>query len=175
MKLDKRRKYWIHRHRNLGLVALGIVIGLIIMGFSFRAGQGHLLNPDASTPCSSALDPKCKNYQPVPAITPTPDPTSDPLSYIRWLGESKGYTSYEVSKFIRIARAESYDHLDPFAKNPISTASGIYMFTDGTWARYCVGDKLNFVDSINCFYHVLESDGYPKGLSHWEESRSKWE
>jgi len=161
--IDKRRKLWRNRYRNLAIVFIALIIGLVIMGFSFRAGQGHKIE---------MLDPKV-----IPEATPTPtyDPTSDPLSYIRHKGEAEGYDDYTISKFIRIARAESGFYLDPLAQNPISTSSGIYQFTDGTWARYCVGDKLDFVDSVNCFYHVLESDGYPKGLSHWASSRSKWE
>jgi hypothetical protein len=100
----------------------------------------------------------------------------DPLTYIRCKGRQEGYDDYTISKFIRIARAESTFNLDQYAKNPNSTAKGIYQFIDSTWRQYCLkdGNVYNFVDNIDCFYKVLKVDGYPKGLDHWNASKPKW-
>ena len=101
------------------------------------------------------------------------DYKSDPLTYIRWKGQQEGYDDYTISKFIRIARAES--NLDPMAKSKNSTATGIYQFIHSTFYHYCKGKNVyDFVDNIDCFYKVLEVDGYPKALSHWEASKSVW-
>ena len=120
----------------------------------------------------------CKNTEilsplaPTPTITPTPtiNPEKDPLTYIRWKGQQEGYDDYTISKFIKLGRAESHKSLNQYAKNPTSTAKGIFQFIDGTWKQYCSGNVYNFVDNINCFYKVLATDGYPQGLSHWSES-----
>ena len=100
----------------------------------------------------------------------------EPLRYIRWKGQQEGYDDFTISKFIRIARSESGFNLDPHAKNPKSTATGIYQFTHGTFHRYCKGKNVyDFVDNIDCFYKVLEIDGYPEGLRHWNASRFRWD
>jgi hypothetical protein len=107
-------------------------------------------------------------------VIPTVNPKRDPLTYIRWKGQQEGYDDYTISKFIRLARAESFEDLDQYAKNPNSTAKGIYQFIDSTWRQYCLenGNVYDFVDNIDCFYKILATDGYPKGLSHWSESLS---
>ena len=105
-----------------------------------------------------------------PIAIPTPDPKRDPLTYIRWKGQQEGFDDYTISSFIRIARVESHDDLNSYAKNPTSTAKGVFQFIDSTWRAYCNGNVYDFVDNIDCFYKVLETDGYPEGLSHWQEA-----
>ena len=97
-------------------------------------------------------------------------PTSSPLAYIRYRGWEEGYDDYTISYFIRIARKESGFNLDTYAKNPKSSAKGIFQFIDSTWSQYCTGNVYNFVDNIGCFYKVLETDGYPRGLRHWSST-----
>ena len=162
-KFDRRRRYFRNRYRYTAIFFL-VAIATVIILVSFL----KMMNPH-----QPLLDPR--GTKPTPTLTPTPDPTSDPLTYIRAKGELEGYTSYEGSKHIKVGRAESGFYLNPLAKNPNSTAKGIFQFIDGTWNQYCDGDVYNFVDNIDCFYEVLERDGYPKGLNHWLTSRSKWE
>ena len=109
---------------------------------------------------------------PSPSITPTPVPNT-PLAYIRWKGQKEGYDDYTISGFIRLGRVES--GLNQYAKNPGSTAKGIYQFIDSTWRHYCLedGNVYDWKDNIDCFYKVLEVDGYPKALSHWATSLKK--
>ena len=61
---------------------------------------------------------------------------------------------------LRIANCES--SLNPKAKNPYSSAGGVYQFLDGTWNAYCSGNKFNYKDSVDCFM-----DLYPKHQSWW--------
>lgn len=58
----------------------------------------------------------------------------------------------------------------PTAKNPTSSAEGVFQFLDSTWARYCEGDKLNEDDNIKCAIYLL-SEG---GEAHWDASRHCW-
>ena len=40
---------------------------------------------------------------------------------------------YGVSEEVALAIAQCESGLDPYAMNPVSSAKGIYQFTDGTW------------------------------------------
>lgn len=64
---------------------------------------------------------------------------------------------------VRIAKCES--SLDPQAKNPNSSATGLYQFTIGTWINYCseFGDRTNIQESTECFIKL-----YRQHPSWWE-------
>lgn len=50
---------------------------------------------------------------------------------------------------VKVAWCESrFDHL---AKNPNSTASGLFQFLNGTWEANCQGNVLNALDNAKCF------------------------
>ena len=55
------------------------------------------------------------------------------------------------------------------AKNPSSSASGVYQFVNGTWRSSCKGDVLDAEDNIKCGTKILATAG---GIHHWEASRS---
>jgi hypothetical protein len=107
----------------------------------------------------------------IPTTTPTATPRycGDPISYIRCKGEDLGYSNEVIKTMIRIAKAES--GLKEKAKNPSSTASGLFQFLDGSWKYYkCRGSKLDFIDSTNCAYEAFSKDGFRP----WASSASKW-
>jgi membrane-bound lytic murein transglycosylase MltF len=69
----------------------------------------------------------------------------------------------------RIAWCES--QWDPTAKNPLSTASGLFQILDSTWKDFeCTGDKLNSVDNSKCAERIRSLSG----LNHWSESFFCW-
>lgn len=73
---------------------------------------------------------------------------------------------------LRIAKCES--GLNPKAKNPNSTASGVFQFINSTWNHYCKGDVFNAKDNVTCAVDLI-ADG---GLSHWRadpRSESCWD
>lgn len=62
---------------------------------------------------------------------------------------------------VRISKCES--RLNPLAKNPYSSAKGIYQFIDKTWSNYCEGNVFNQSDNIKCFMKL-----YKKYPTWWE-------
>lgn len=78
---------------------------------------------------------------------------------------------------LAVARAES--NLEPEAKNPESSASGIYQFLDGTFRRYCVeeyklteglSEKNKSEIQTECAVRMMAEGG----ISHWNESKHIW-
>lgn len=58
----------------------------------------------------------------------------------------------------RVAEAES--GFNPNARNPTSTAKGVFQILNGTWKAYgCTGDVLNAVDNINCARKIYDAEG----------------
>lgn len=93
----------------------------------------------------------------------------DPITCIRDVGEELGVPNQDILTMIRIARAES--GLRPRAKNPTSTASGVYQIIASTWYHYdCVGDKWDFEDNIRCAYRLYQRSGFQP----WNASKAVW-
>lgn len=95
---------------------------------------------------------------------------AEPIRWIRYVGEHRGFSNQDITKAIRIARCES--NFNQYAKNPNSTAKGIYQFIDGTWRSNCLkdGNVYDFVDNINCFWKVYKS----QGDRPWASSKACW-
>lgn len=84
---------------------------------------------------------------------------------------------YNPAKAVAIAKAES--RFMPNAKNPKSTASGVFQFLDGTFKYFCI-EKYELAESmaqkndpdiqIECALRILK-DG---GEKHWDASKSVW-
>lgn len=113
----------------------------------------------------------------------------DPITCIREVGEEVGRTNAEIMRMIRIAQKEAICNtkkldrcvpndgviglgIDPKAKNPNSTAKGIFQILDGTWKLYeCTGDVFNIEDNTRCANKIM-FDGYkkatPQGVRAWE-------
>lgn len=61
-------------------------------------------------------------------------------------------------------------YFNPQAKNPNSSASGIFQFIRGTWNLMCEGDVFNENDNIRCGVKILSQKN---GIRHWEASRNE--
>ena len=70
---------------------------------------------------------------------------------------------------LEVAKAES--GLNPKAKNPNSSATGIFQILSGTWKHFsCEGEPVNAKDNILCAKKVLDG----QGLGAWQESYPLW-
>ena len=66
--------------------------------------------------------------------------------------------NYRVA--LKVANCES--GFDPQAKNPSSTAKGVYEFVNKTWKAYCTGDVYDYEKNISCYLKL-----YPKYPQWW--------
>lgn len=88
---------------------------------------------------------------------------NDVVNCIRDVGEELGRDNQTIMTMIRIARAES--NFKERAKNPRSTASGVFQIIAGTWySNDCVGDKWIAEDNIRCAYKIQAK----RGFQPWE-------
>jgi len=87
---------------------------------------------------------------------------------------SKEY-NVDVLLALNVACAESCTQTEegiffnPRAKNPNSTASGIFQFVKATWDSMCEGDVFDEDDNIRCAIKILSMKN---GIRHWEASRN---
>lgn len=59
--------------------------------------------------------------------------------------------------------AEFESGFDKLAKNPNSSAKGVFQFIDGTWKALCKGNVFNTYDNVKCAMELIGKGG----LSHW--------
>ena len=75
---------------------------------------------------------------------------------------------FDPDLLVRIAKAES--NLVPTAKNPTSSASGLFQIIKGTWQAFeCEGEVFNEDDNIECAMKIMHS-----GPHHWNASKNNW-
>ena len=120
-----------------------------------------------------------------PKVTPTTSPEAlkqtievkavetpycfDPITCIRDVGEEFSVPNQDIMTMIRIARCES--GLRPEAKNPTSTATGIFQIIIGTWdGNKCEGERWDFQDNIKCAYKLYQSGKFQP----WDSSKYCW-
>ena len=117
----------------------GFVLCLIIVALVFCALSGN-------TQGATSNDIKEKVTHPVVQVSAEEDKyikrgyvyCYDPIICIRDIGEDMGFSNEDITTMIRIAKCES--GLKPNAKNPTSTATGIFQIIIGTWdGNKCLG------------------------------------
>ena len=168
--LIKRNAVTYRRNSLLAAATLGLLFGLIVAPTIYK-----WINPPMLDPKGTVIDIKPIE---VKAIEIKCD--YDPITYIRCRGEQLGYSNKVITTAIRIARAES--NFRPMAKNPTSTATGIFQFINSTWHSYCKGKNIyDFKDNIDCFYKVYaeQTTRYAKkcliyDFNDWNASKAVW-
>lgn len=80
---------------------------------------------------------------------------------------------------LTIAYCESGNHtrsgcvgpINPSAKNPRSTATGVFQILIGTWHAYgCTGERTNAADNIRCARKIYDESG----TTPWNASKYAW-
>lgn len=149
---DKRQ----FRHSLLAGVVIGVLVGFYLTNWLWQKANPPQIKPQV--------------LEVVKEAEAHPRYCGDPISYIRCRGEDLEMPNEDIMKMIRIARCES--HFDQYAKNPYSTAKGIFQFIDSTWRSNCLkdGNVYDFVDNINCAWKVYQK----QGDRPWKSSIKCW-
>jgi soluble lytic murein transglycosylase-like protein len=153
MRYTKHRRYgFLPKYEN-SLSAdtfVGIITILLFMGLVF-----HTLAPRASIQSSTATaaPSEAQNWRIKPAC-----PENDVHCLIHQYSHKYGVNTDTA---IRIAECES--NFDTYARNPNSTASGVYQFVSTTFENYCTGDVFNPHNNIQCFMEL-----YHKHPNWWQ-------
>lgn len=90
--------------------------------------------------------------------------------------------TFEAEQFTELATSTPHDEVMykimmcesggiATAKNPNSSAKGLYQVIDGTWRAFqCTGDPYNAEDNRRCAEKIAED-----GLHHWDASATCWQ
>ena len=70
---------------------------------------------------------------------------------------------YGVNPKLALYLAQIESNFVPTAKNPSSSALGLFQHIDQTWIDYCDGERTNATDSAKCTMKMISSGG----ISHW--------
>jgi soluble lytic murein transglycosylase-like protein len=61
-------------------------------------------------------------------------------------------------------------NFEPLAKNPSSSATGLFQIIKSTWKAFeCTGERTDPEDNTDCAVKIL---GSPNGLEHWRADKS---
>lgn len=118
------------------------------------------------------LSPSQANAVPGDLKEKSPVEVSKPLS----IDEKVALVFPDAPIMLKIAYCESGNGchgpiIDPTAKNPSSTASGVFQILKGTWKAYgCTGDVFNEDDNIACARKIYDDSG----TTPWDASRGGW-
>lgn len=165
LKPDYRRKYWKAellqakklaqlKKRNfiLGVLTLLVLAVIVLWSTLSRYLPTPLLDPRGTS--GSTVKVQEVRAEEIPC-------DFDAITYIRCSGTKLGKDNQTIMTMIRIARYES--RFNPKAKNPHSTAKGIFQILDGTWnakANRCVGNAYNFKQNIDCAWIIQGKRGF---------------
>ena len=70
---------------------------------------------------------------------------------------------YDVDFELALLIAKSESQFNPLAKNPKSSAGGVYQWLTSSWLTMCEGDKFNAEANIRCAMKTIANGG----ISHW--------
>jgi hypothetical protein len=108
--------------------------------------------------------------QPIDYIAPNSSVYAETIEYTK--DEVKAQIEALGGEYsdVLLAIAEVESNFNPNARNPESTATGLFQFTQDTWNEKCNGIRTNIKDSTLCAKKLLEQGQYYR----WESSITKW-
>lgn len=93
----------------------------------------------------------------------------DAITCIRDIGEEMGFKNSDITTMVKIAKCESGYKAN--AKNPTSTATGIFQIIIGTWdGNKCLGERWDYEDNIKCGWQIYKL----RGTQPWISSQGCW-
>jgi hypothetical protein len=167
----KDRRFSCNRSLEVKETTFWQKYGSFVVVAILGALAGTILVSSLMSPSKKLIDPRgTGEVQQVQVLADEPKCDQDAITYIRCSGERLGMSNTDIRKAIRIAKAES--NFNQYAKNPNSTAKGIFQFIDGTWRANCLkdGNVYDFKANIDCFWKVYKV----QGAQPWMSSIGGW-
>ena len=72
--------------------------------------------------------------------------------------------AYGVNEQLALELGDIESDYQPMAKNPSSTATGLFQWIKSSWAAHCVGSRTDPHDNTVCTMKTLQD---PRGIRHW--------
>lgn len=101
----------------------------------------------------------------LPFVEPVKDNPLDTMSVSELIRHFSDVYHTSSTLPLNVACAES--QMVTTAKNPNSSARGVFQFVSDTWKRNCSGDVYSPIDNVSCGVRLI-SEG---GISHWNASK----
>ena len=203
MTCNKGKQVYIKDSRVLAGVTLLFLLPYLLFCFDIRAAG--TINGSASSgldPTVNSLPPDNVIYKPIvetpvrPAITnvaaksskSSPSTLSRTVTTRKARRQLRAYSKEEVIELIKIhaarvgldpeipleiARCESGYQWD--VRNKTSTATGVFQYLRGTWARTSEGRKGTSVQDADANIRMAVSHIAIRGTSPWNESKHCWD
>jgi hypothetical protein len=166
------------------IVVFSIVIPLTIIGSVVDRYEGHSKQPQQNHVVQSARSQSSGQATTTQYMTYLEAPASPKYYYEK--PKPKVQIASYTSRANRIAPASEFaeplttilqqiikceSNGNPLAKNPASTAKGLFQILDGTWNNFqCEGNVLDAEDNYQCGLKIAQTSG----LHHWNASKSCW-
>lgn len=165
---NKQKRYYrkaVFRYYRAGFVLCLILMALIYCATTFKTtvASPNALERTISNPVVKVLADEDKYTKRGYKYC------FDPLVCIRDVGEEMGFSNRDITTMVRIAKCESGFKAN--AKNPTSTATGIFQIIIGTWdGNKCSGERWDYEDNIKCAWKIYKL----RGTQPWVSSENCW-
>ena len=149
-----------------------LIMTLSLLTVAVVAASGIRHQPEVKTPPRPHFAPPRAveityidgEYSEVMVLPKDHNPSSSLSTKVRVVGLIKEMApQYGVDVKLALDLAGWESQFDPDAKNPLSSATGIYQFLSGTWERLCYGNRTDPLDNTRCFLELWSSGK----TSHW--------
>jgi hypothetical protein len=165
---NKQKRYYrkaVFRYYRAGFVLCLILMALVYCATTFKTtvASPNALESTISNPVVKVLAEEDKYTKRGYKYC------YDPIICIRDVGEEMGFKNSDITTMVKIAKCESGFKAN--AKNPTSTATGIFQIIIGTWdGNKCLGERWDYEDNIKCGWQIYKL----RGTQPWISSQGCW-
>ena len=141
MQTKTKRKKYLTKKRKIQNTYRFWLFAITFIAFGSISYHAYLVNAEMYVP-------DYKQYIVVNRVDKKLSTVKDLISYYAML--------YNVDERQALDIAYCESRFNPLAKNPNSSAKGVYQFIDKTWKNYCYGDVFDPEANIKCFMKLYK-------------------